>query len=86
VETTRIPRGGCATLTDIDACVIRVEPVGDELWAQLLVTYGQHQKVCTMRPNDPLDLPDGVRLTVLDITQVDDQEPFVHLCYESTGR
>ncbi len=84
METISIRRGTCAHLPGIDLCVMRVEPVGDEVWAQVLATYGPHQEVATMRPGDPLDLPDGVRLTVVAIERPKGREPLVHLSQEWT--
>ncbi len=86
MPNTIIRRGTCAELPGVDLCVMRVEQVGDELWAQLLVTYGPHQKVATVHANDPLDLPDGLRLTVTGIEPAAaGDEALVHVLQEWTG-
>ena len=82
MEITDIPRGACATLTGIDLCIMRVEEVEGQLWAQLLATHGPHQEVCMLPVNDPLDLADGGRLTILAIMLSANEEPVVRVGYE----
>ncbi|MBB1502217.1 hypothetical protein H5397_12410 [Propioniciclava sp. MC1683] len=82
---SRIARGTCAHLPGIDLCVMRVEPVGDEVWVQVLATYGSHQEVSTLRPHDPLDLPGGLRLTVESIDFPDTGEAIVQLVHTWTA-
>jgi hypothetical protein len=82
-ETANLRLGTPATLTGIRLALTGIDIGRDaDVRVELRIEYGAYETACTLQPGEPLNLHDGMRLTVTSVENVYSEWPLVNVSLE----